>query len=279
MRTTSRSLAALASFAFLTLLPPASEAETVDWRYSMGLHDLAVPDVSSDTFGIDASASVDKRTDSGRHYFGSFDLLVDHDQDHLDSDHIPIWWMLHLGADGNWLELGRDGYVGWTADLNTRMNTASSIERQIKALPAVVLGYGGDTVQASVKAGVGYFFQEIDDDAPKERGFDRTGMRYTTVAESYGATASARLGSEWKLAGVAQEWVEGGDWLETEYSAELHVDASRWLKARGSELVLSAEVHEYNLDLYPRSADGSLPVLGWNDDLLIRLSYSVPWYR
>lgn len=279
MRATCPLPIALAYSSLLMVLPIAGQAESVDWRYSMGLHDLAVPDVSSDTFGIDASVSVDKRSIAGRHYYGSFDLLVDHDQDHLDSDHIPIWWMLHLGADGDWLPLGRDGYFGWTADLNTRMNTASSIERQIKALPAVVLGYRGDAVQASLKAGVGYFFQEIDDDAPKERGFDRTGLRHTTVAESYGATVSARLGSGWRLAGRAQEWDDGGDWLESEYDAELHVDVSRWFKAEGSELVLSAEVHEYNLDLYPRSADGDLPVLGWNDDLLIRLSYSVPWYR
>ena len=262
----------------LVLAPAASIAASTDWHYAMGLHDFSVPDVSSDTFGIDAAVTVDKHTDAGGHYFGSLDLFVDRDQDHLDSDHIPIWWMIHAGADGNWLPLGGDGYVGWTADLNTRMNTTSSIERQIKALPAIVLGYGGDAVQASLKAGVGYFFQEIDDDAPKERGFTREGLRHTTVAESYGATASARFGGGWKLSGTAQEWRDGSEWLETEYDAALHVDASRWFKARGSELMLSFEVHEYNLDPYPHTDTGE-PVLGWNDDLLIRLSYSVPWSR
>ncbi len=76
-----------------------------------------------------------------------------------------------------------------------------------------------------------------------------------------------------------QEWRDGSEWLETEYGAELHLDTSRWLKAKGSELILSAEVHDYNLDLYPHLEDGNLPVLGWNDDLLVRLSYRVPWYR
>jgi hypothetical protein len=266
------------SLVSLLLLPSAGSAATVDWRYAMGLHDFIVPDVDSDTFGIEAAVAVDKRTDSGAHYFGSFDLFVDRDQDHLDSDHIPVWWMLHLGTDGRWLPLGTKGYVGWTADVNTRMNTVSSIERQIKALPAIVLGYDGDAVQASLKAGYGYFFQEIDDDAPKERGFTREGMRHTTGAESYAATASARLGGGWRISGSAQEWRDGSEWLETEYDAALHLDVSPWFKAKGSELVLSAEIHEYNLDPYPHSAAGD-PVLGWNDDLMIRLSYSVPWAR
>ena len=58
---------------------------------------------------------------------------------------------------------------GWTADLNTRINTVSSIEREIQALPALRVAYKGDSLQASAKAGAGYFFFEIDDDAPRER--------------------------------------------------------------------------------------------------------------
>ena len=237
-----------------------------------------VPDVSSDTFGFNGSLSVDKRTDAGRHYFGSFDLFVDRDQDHLDPDHIPIWWMLHLGTDGRFWQPGNGGYAGWTADINTRMNTVSSIERQIKALPAIVLGYDGDSFEASLKGGVGYFFQEIDDDAPKLRGFDRTGLRQTTFGESLGGGASVRLGNSGKLSGTAQGWWDGGDWLETEYGAEFRFGLDRWVHAAGSEFVFSVEAHEYNLDMYPHSPAGE-PVLGWDDDLMFRLSYSGVWHR
>jgi hypothetical protein len=253
-------------------------ADTVDWRYWVGLHDFVVPDVSSDTYGADSGVSVDKRTETGRHYVGSLDVLVDIDQDELDPDHIPVWWMLHVGTDGKLWQLGRDGWIGWTADINTRINTVSSIERQIKALPAIVLAYGGQSLQASLKAGIGYFFQEIDDDAPRLRGFDRSGLRETGAAASLGASASARLGSTWKLSGMAQEWWDKDDWLELEYGVELHCDVSRWAKGDGSELVLGAEVHEYNLDIYPHSPGGDA-VLGWNDDLLIRLAYHGVWHR
>jgi hypothetical protein len=262
----------------LALLPTAGVAETVDWRYSMGLHDTRVPDVSSDTFGINGSLSVDKRTDGGAHYFGSFDLFVDNDHDHLDPDHIPIWWMLHAGTDGRFWQPGNGGYAGWTADLNTRMNTVSSIERQIKVLPAIVLGYDGEAFEASLKGGVGYFFQEIDDDAPKLRGFDRTGLRQTTFGESLGGRASVSLGGTVTLSGTAQEWWDSGDWLETEYGAEIRFGLDDWVRAKDSELVFSIEAHEYNLDIYPHSPTGE-PVLGWNDDVMFKLSYSAVWHR
>ncbi len=38
---------------------------------------------------------------------------------------------------------------------------------------------------------------------------------------------------------------------------------------KGGELSLSAEANEYNLDVY--SHPGALPILPWDDDLMIRL--------
>ena len=82
------------------LLLATGAVEAADWRYSVGIHDYNVPDVDSHTYGIDATVSMDERTESGRHTFASADVFVDHDQDDLDPDHIPIWWKVHLGTDG-----------------------------------------------------------------------------------------------------------------------------------------------------------------------------------
>src|SRR4051812_37794405 len=86
------------AFAVLFFASPASGAVADDWRYSIGVHDFIVSDVDSQTYGINAGVSIDKRTDGGRHVFGSFDIFLDYDSDHLDNDHIPIWWQLHLGS-------------------------------------------------------------------------------------------------------------------------------------------------------------------------------------
>jgi hypothetical protein len=69
-----------------SLLLLAGIAQGGDWQYSLGVHDFTVPQADSDTFGIDARATFDRHTASGRHYFGSADLFVDHDKD----DWIPI---------------------------------------------------------------------------------------------------------------------------------------------------------------------------------------------
>ena len=270
----SRAFAALSA---LFLASAASAGETEDWRFSLGVHQFAVPDVDSHTYGLNGSVALDKRSDSGRHLFGSFDIFWDHDKDHLDSDHIPIWWQLHLGSDGDFWR-GNRLRVGWTADANTRINTVSSIERQITALPALVGSYDGQAFQASLEAGAGWFFLEIDDDAPKEQGYDRSSLRNSTFA--YAATAKLRLklGESWAITGQARGWWDSHTTLESQYQAAIRVDASRWMgngSMKQPALVLSADYYKYNLDVYNRP--NLPPILRWNDDLVVRLSLQAKW--
>jgi len=269
----SRASSCARIFSSVVLALACASGKAADWHYSVGLHDFVVEEVDSHTYGITASVSASERTQAGKHFFGSFELAWDRDQDDLDPDHIPIRWLLHLGTDGVFWQPSSRVDVGWTADLNTRMNTVSSIERQIQALPALLATYKGDAVQASARAGVGYFFLEIDDDVPKQRGYVRDDLRNTTLAESLAADAAIGLGAGWKLAGQAQGWWDGNDWLQTEYRAELHLAVDRLAK-RG-ELVLSAEVNEYNLAIY--QSPGELPILPWDKDLLIKLIFVTAW--
>ena len=44
---------------------------------------------------------------------------------------------------------------------------------------------------------------------------------------------------------------------------------------RLSEMVLAAEANEYNLDAY--RTDEPLPILGWDNDLLIQLYFVTSW--
>ena len=128
----------------------ASSGHAADWRYLIGIHDFIVDDVDSHTYGVTAGMYANELTESGNHFFGSFQLSWDHDLDHLDPDRNPDWWRLHLGSDGVFRHVSRVD-LGWTVDLNTRVNTVSSIEQEIQALPALIATYRGDTVQASAK--------------------------------------------------------------------------------------------------------------------------------
>jgi len=168
--------------------------------------------------------------------------------------------------------------VGWTANIDTRINTASGVERHITAFPALVGGYDGQSLQASLEAGAGWFFLEIDDDAPREQGYDRSTLRHSTFA--YAATAKLRLklGEAWSVSGRARGWWDSHGTLESNYQAVLRMDASNWIgggSMKQPALVLSADSYKYNLEPYNRP--NLPPILRWNDDLMIRLAFESKW--
>jgi hypothetical protein len=263
IRTTSWGLVALA----LTLGPAAVDA--AQWEYALGVHNMEVRDVDSSTYGVSGHAEVSDITSAGRHRFADFDVYVDHDQDHLDPDHIPIWWETDLGIDGRFVTGSRKMFVGWEVRQDTRMNTVSSIERQFHLLPAIVAGFAGNSVDASLKTGIGYNFLEIDDDAPRLRGYDRTNLRDTTSAGALAVDTTIRIGSSWQVFGHGEEWRDSDDWIQTQYVAGFRVATDRW--AKGSQVAFSVERNEYNLDRF--STPGLPLVLAWNDDLMCKLDF------
>jgi len=262
-RTVSLGLSALA----LTLASGASEA--AQWKYSLGVQDMVVGDVDSTTLGLGGHAEVDDMTPAGRHRYASFDVYVDHDEDHLDPDHIPVWWETHLGIDGKFFSGARKMFAGWAVAQDTRMNTVSSVERQVHLLPAIEGGFTSDAVRASLKAGIGYNFLEIDDDAPRLRGYDRTNLRETTSAGAVAADTTFKIGDSWYVFGHAEEWRDSDDWIQTQYLAGFRLATERW--GKGSEVAFSVESNEYNLDRY--STPGLPAVLGWDDDLFFKLAF------
>jgi hypothetical protein len=267
IRTSTRT--ASFSFAVLAALLGSQAQAAAQWKYSLGLHDTIVSDVDSSTYGIGGHAEVDDQTAAGRHRYASFDVYLDRDQDHLDPDHIPVWWQTDMGLDGKFFEGERNMFVGWAVTQDTRMNTVSSIERQLQLLPAIETGFAGVAVRASLKAGIGYNFLEIDDDAPRLRGYDRTNLRETTSAGAVAADTSINIGRSWQVFGHAEEWRDSDAWIQTQYTAGFRVAAERWGKS--SQIAFSVESNEYNLDRY--STAGLPAVLAWDDDLMVKLDF------
>ena len=260
----------VATCSILLLAGASGIAKADEWRFWLGVHDFNVPDVDSHTYGVTGGGWFDKQSASGRHYFGGVDLFADRDEDELDPDHIPFRWDVHLGTDGN-LWKGERAYIDWTANVDTRMNTASSVEREITALPAIVARYEGKFIEPSLKAGAGWFFLEIDDDVPKTRGYDRSDFRNSTLGYTMAADVKIRIGECCKVDVLAQGWLDDHDWLQNQYEAALHIDTGSFRK--DSEVVLSADAYEYNLDVYQRP--GEPAILPWDNDLLVRLIFKV----
>jgi hypothetical protein len=256
-------------FAALALALASGAAQAAQWKYSLGVQDMVVGDVDSTTLGVGGHAEVDDVTPADRHRYASFDVYWDHDEDHLDPDHIPVWWETNLGVDDEFWMGSRNMFFGWVVEFDSRMNTVSSIERQVHMLPAARFGFAGDAVHASLEAGIGYNFLEVDDDAPRLRGYDRTNLRQTTSAGAVAADATFRIGESWEVFGHGERWAESDDWIQTQYVAGFHVAAERW--GKGSQIGFSIEMNEYNLDRY--STPGLPPVLAWDDDLLFKLDF------
>lgn len=90
MTTTSMRVASV-GLAALAMALASATSEAAQWKHSLGVHDMAVSDVDSTTYGIGGHAEVDETTPADRHGYASFDLYLDRDQDRLDPGHIPVW--------------------------------------------------------------------------------------------------------------------------------------------------------------------------------------------
>jgi hypothetical protein len=260
------------------LIAATAGRAAIEWRYATGLHDMIVPEAdNSHTWGVDFTAVAEETRPSGIHWLAAGEVLLDRDKDDLDPDHIPVWWRVHAGIDGAITRFSDGARVLWVGDFDTRVNTVSSIEREIRALPGVMLDLKAGACSAQLKAAAGYFFLEIDDDVPRERGYDRGDFRHQTFAGSLAADGALELTADWQLAAHAQGWWDADGWLETQCRGELDFRPGRW--AHGAVIALSAEFTQYNLDSYaPANATAPyLPILPWDHDWLIKLSYTTRW--
>ena len=258
----------------LLAVPVPGAARAGDWSWSAGLHDTFVSDMSSHTLGLDGTAYYDHVTASGIHMFGDAQLFVDHDRDHLDPDHIPIWWKLNFEIANSITRGTGDFDVEWLLEVRTRMNTVSNIERQVKAAPGIRMKYDSGRFSTSVKGLAGWFFQEIDDDVAKERGYTRNDFRNKTGAVSLMADAAFAVGKSSRLYVSAQQWHDGDTWLEDQFTASFRQDADRiWAN---SDIAFEVIYSKYNLDLYTASepTDPYLPILPWDDDLFVKLTFN-----
>ena len=262
------SLASLMSFS----------VNALDWRIAFGGHDFIVEQESSHTFGADVHFSLAHLTQSNILLTASIDVLVDHDKDKLDPDHIPIWFMSNYMAKGELVSLSANSALMWEVELDGKRNTVSSVEKQVKLFPAISYEYNTEAFFAAVKGAAGYYFLEIDDDVPRLRGYDREDFQNKTGAYSFAANTRIAMGKSMDLSLTAQHWNDGDEWLENKYGAALTYDSNFWIE--NSHLALSVEHTEYNLDPYAKinvSAPDYLAILPWNSDTLVRLYIDMPW--
>ncbi|MGL5359081.1 MAG: hypothetical protein ACRDBI_05095 [Shewanella sp.] len=251
--------------------------EATQWHYSVGIHDLMVSDENSHTFGGNASLIITHQTPSAILLSAFLDAYIDVDKDKLDPDHIPLWFKSEYAASGELYRNSPTASLGWKVDLQGKRNTVSSVEKQIKLFPALTANYQGEQLLSELKLGAGYYFLEIDDDVPKTFGYKRSDYGNSEFAYTLMGTMGGAITPKLSLHGSAQTWHDGNARLEDQYRVELTYLTDLWVKH--SQWALTAEHTQYHLEHYTKAATDSpaQPILPWDNDTLLRLSFIVPW--
>ncbi|MCG9728704.1 hypothetical protein L1D44_02385 [Shewanella sp. Isolate13] len=256
----------------------AINAQAADWRIALGIHDTIVDQADSHTFGAHAGFYMAHKAQSDLLWQGEIDIFIDHDTDKLDPDHIPIWFQSAFSVDGNLYRFSEVMNLQWQVTLEGKRNTVSSIEKQAKLFPGIVARYDNERVYAGFELAAGYYMLEIDDDVPRERGYDREDFQNKTGAYSVALDTRLPLGNTFDLYAKAQTWNDGSDWLENKVSGVLSYHSDSLVE--DSEVKLSVEHSEYNLDPYDnrdKSSPDYLPILPWDRDTLVRVYIDMPW--
>jgi hypothetical protein len=251
-----------------------------DWKMNIGVHDFVVAQENSHTFGAGIGFWVAHTTGSSILLTASFDTFLDIDIDELDEDHIPVWFKSKLLAKGLITAFSKNTYVNWLMTFESKTNTVSAVEQQFTLMPGINLEYNSHPFSVGSSFFTGYYFLEIDDDAPKQRGYSRHALQNKSAAISLSAEMRFSLGENLQMTASAQQWHDGDAWLENQYALSLSYNSNSWIK--DSKIIISAEHVKYNLDPYdnqPQDAPDYQPILAWDNDTMIRayLNFPLDW--
>ncbi len=235
----------LLALAISTLSLQASET---DIGLSYGFHDMFVSNITrsslhgggtSHTLGVNTSIFVEHRTDSDIVIGGSEEVYFDRDQDHLDPDHIPIWFKFNVYADGPLIRMTDSFNFMWHLNFQNKQNTTSGIEREIKNMYGLGLDYSPSSFHLALNAYAGFFYLEIDDDAPiqysktQAKQYERSDLGLGTSSLSFKLESSWNMTENFTILGHVQNWSStgvGSGWLENEYVAEINYATDGWIK-------------------------------------------------
>jgi len=257
-----------------------------------GFHDMFVTDITpsslhsggtSHTLGVNTNFFIDHKTTNDIHVGASAKIFFDHDKDHLDPDHIPIWFKFNVYGYGPLLTMTDSLSFQWHVDLRNKQNTTSGIEREIKNMYGIGFDYAPDSFHLALNAYTGFFYLEIDDDAPiqysetQTKQYQRNDLGLGTSSISVKLESSWNMTENFTILGHVQNWSSigvGSGWLENEYVAEINYATDGWIKR--SKLHLRATHTQYNIDVFYRE-DVGVPVLPWDNDTLVRAYMSIAW--
>ena len=153
------------------------------------------------------------------------------------------------------------------------MNTVSSVEQNLKAGIGAGLDYHSSTFYFGLKALGGTYYLEIDDDVPKENGFGRNDLGGEFKGTwAYLSTIGMQLSKNIFTELRYSEWYDSNEWLEKFTALNIKYKRNMW--NTDTTVQFSIENTKYNLESYSK---GNVPILPWDEDILLKLSVHIPF--
>jgi len=272
----------------LSSLLLSSIVSAVDFEASLGVHDFVVSDIKNDvptdginsgtshTIGINAAIYVKHETTNHIKFLAKAEAFLDHDKDHLDSDHIPIWFDFLLDINGPMYAINDKNILKWYILMDNRQNTVSCVEREVRQHLGIGYEYKNTTFTLDLNAYAGFYYIEIDDDTPVARGYTRQDTDDGEASNIIELKAEYDFNKDWSLYGYYKRYSANAGMEHLEDNAQLLLSYKNGtFLMEGSTLNLKVKYVKYNLDRFYR-ADVGVPILPFDNDTLIQAYVTLP---
>ena len=258
-----------------------------NFETTFGAHDFIVNDIktngvpahiddgTSHTFGANVGIVVKHKTKSNINLYAKAEVLIDIDTDKLDKDHIPIWFDFIVDVDGDISKINDYNFIKWYVYLDDKQNTVSCIERQIRQHLGLGWQFNNQKLMFALNAYTGFYYIELDDDTPRERGYDRMDLDNGESSSLLEAEASYNFTNDFSIYASASRYSAhaGFSELETDFKMLLTYKTKDFI-AEGTTLNLLLKRNNYNFNDFNEGHD--LSILPWDNDSLVQCFISIP---
>lgn len=255
---------------------------------SVGVHDFVVTDIVDDspsdgiesgtshTLGLNIGIVARHTTQSDIHFLAKVEAFLDRDKDHLDPDHIPVWFAFLLDVDGEIYQIDKNAQLKWYVLMDNKQNTVSCIERQVRQHVGVGYEFNSGRFTFDVNAYAGFYYIEFDDDTPVARGYTRQDTDDGEASHIFEMQMAYSFSKNLSLSGYAKQYAAntGGDNLERDYELLVVYKNAPYLVQNGT-LNFEIKHSKYDLERFFKNPPG-IPILPFDNDTLIQASVTIP---
>jgi len=274
-----------------TALLLTTSLSAFDFSMSVGVHDFVVSDIINDTpadgihagtshtVGVNTAIYAKHTTTTGINILAKAEAFLDYDRDHLDPDHIPIWFDFLIDIDGIVNKFNDNHSIKWYILMDNRQNTVSCVEREVRQHMGVGYQFTQGKFLVDLNLYGGFYYIEIDDDTPVARGYTREQTDDGEASNIVELTMNYDFTKHFSLKADARRYAAntGGALLEQNY--ELHaLYKNDTILFDGVTLNFKVKYAKYDLDRFhvDNSATEGRDILPFDNDMLIQAYATIP---